>query len=427
MKIKSVADSLEDKLNLGILHLGETNNVHKVPSREEILGIVTLPRREFKNEVKSLIQKFRYWEQVIKKSGEGDLTKRQEAYSNLHEIGTALSTIEERVDSYKPMSRIKNKITPSGKLIKKVLVSGLLAVISYGAFSLGASCVSNRNMRSDYIEKFNDAITQRDPELAAGILIELKEKELFNNYQIGELEKKAYAITEKGMFEAVKSSVGEERVKNAADYLRIYKDGENKEEVLKKLVDIRAAQLIFALESNILYERTLDIIKELKHMQQQYPEEASEAFNVLSRKDLEEKTDSYIAKLEFFANEVGSDIKLGDKILINGSARKSQHWDDTYFRERSLVIRDDSIGEVIGFGTGYYSDAVVVRANYNINSSYIWKTDWNGLKDYWKYNGTKNIASYLPYELISLKPIGDIQKKRFESEIIDLCNLLSDN
>lgn len=423
MRIQTVADVLEDKLNLRELPV--TTDAREVPSREEMLGITILPRKNFKLEVKSLIAKFRYWGDVIKNTEESNVIMRQEAYSNQHEIGAALSKIEERVDAYESMSRLKDKITPSGRLIKRVLFSGFLASIGYGVFSLGASCISNRNARSDYRGRFETAISAIDIESAREIIAELKNRKLFDSSKIGELEKRVYNLTEEGMLEKVKSSAGEERAQTATNYLKVYKDGEHKEEVLKRLVDVRATELFASLDSNILYERTFDVIAELGQIPRKYPEAAA-ILGIISRKELGAKTESYIDKLEFFAQQHDSNFKLGDKVLINGSARKANHWVDEYFRERSFVIQDGSIGEVIGFALGCYSDSIVVRAADKKDNA-VWKSEWDGLSDYWKYNGTKNIAGYLPYELISIRPIGEVQKNRFVREMQDLCNLLPDN
>lgn len=256
------------------------------------------------------------------------------------------------------------------------------------------------------IAKLEDLLGQYNLPGAVAILEDLKKSGRYTGAEISSLEKKMDEIKEEGLYEKVVKCSGEEKLKAARNYLRVYPEGKERKEVILEQLSAEYSLLYDEMKASSLFSPTFARLKSLNLNLAKFSTENI----VLSDKVPLDAITSVETNYLIYAPNQSTNLVAGAKVRITGN--KDRNWNEAYVAERSDVVKTGTVGEIMGIND---EKQFVVKFP-NIPSE--WKTDWFGIaKSMYELNGKRFVAWYKPDEIVANDPLTDFQKYQFANEM----------
>ncbi len=259
-----------------------------------------------------------------------------------------------------------------------------------------------RELKSEKLKLFDDAIDGFMPDSAFSIIYDLSDDGLFSPEEIEIMKARAESITEDGLYGRIKASSIYERPTVARRYLSAYSDGDKRNEVIDELLFSQYSILMDGLKAERNFEQIYNIFSNFTKDLDLYPGESK--LNTIDLERIIDEGNKYLKVEQAPPNE----LMKGHRVKVI----KNLNWNGKYLSERMNNVPINSVGIFIGY-LGE-EDRLVVEF-YNIKK-FSWPTVWNNylghdeLKD-------RNLAFFRREELSILPEFNEYDRMKFVAEL----------
>lgn len=406
-KSQTTADNLEKLLKLRRMTPAKGSLTH-VPTRDDMLDIVTLPREEFKSELKLLIDKYRYWESKANDSRKHNYVTDLEAQNSMYSIAAALSDIEENVETYLGIGKGRKEpfLKRASKPIAALAIGG---VASYFAIS-AIPPVSQYLQKESHLSQFRAAINAYDGETSQKIFEDMQASGLVGDIEIVGLEKKIASISEQSLSESMSSASSTKRLALAQKYLELYPQGDNRLEAASAILNESVIKLVSGMAKNKDYEQVLNQLRYINVQLRKYDLQPSEISSDLPAKEINKLAKQYLQRTHWIP-DTDDKINMGDSVKVVTSANNvPSRYSSSYVSARNNAFPSDSVGKVIDtLWAG-------VMVKFDDEKKLHWRDSWLPCKNRWGAD-ISYIGGFEPYELQPIAPLNSAHIRQFEKEL----------